>query len=687
MNMSKSAPRLWRPAIYLAGLLMLPPFIRSAPGQTTPAKADMAMLVPQWAQGYVHVKNLSRILQCLPPELTGRQNTARQGSTDKADSQPSRPPRVQSLDQIIQHTIGLDSRRFVKQFLGNEFALAWGGWDRPDQFALICRPKQPDVTTTLPATDKSMKSGSTLNAGAFHVQDGHLRLMMVDDLLILGTVDDQPDQGLFPAIQRQLRPHSRQGSLSQQKVFADRLAGIGGYDAFVYLQRLKLPPMGLQRDWRGGLVQLLRQLEGIALAGNFQPGSVQVRMRAEVKGKTPFLPVGQRLNHDDLRTLPKETVLAYSTCVAPSLWYKHFKQLNPSARDPLSAQYVAILEILVPDETLRAAMLDALGPQVTLLVIDRPAGATAAANELLPRLALMVQVQDPAISAEIVSQTMTTLAMLLNIRQLQQETNRFISVQARSHRGLVVRRLDLSTALGPGLTQEGDKKLMLAWTLMDNNLILATAEDTICQIIDARMGQADQLGDWPGWSQQSPQPLEFAFYLKPEGLKRQLQCLINVFDRTGRGWAYLIRTFELSSPYASRSGPLLGIAAKDHNGAVNVTAVVPGYPAWGKLKIGDAITAVNGQPLAETKPSADLHRKVRALRGKKIKLNVHRGGKTSTVTINLPKTLLPADALARNLKLLLPLLKHTDTISFLFARQNQNLHATLTLTWAKTSEN
>lgn len=92
-----------------------------------------------------------------------------------------------------------------------------------------------------------------------------------------------------------------------------------------------------------------------------------------------------------------------------------------------------------------------------------------------------------------------------------------------------------------------------------------------------------------------------------------------------------------SSPSAAE-GPRVGVAPLDRGATAEVTSVVPGSPAAGRLQVGDRIRAVAGQPLAAEAPSADLIARVNgpSLPAGPAVFTVDRAGTILEVTLELP---------------------------------------------------
>src|ERR1700761_8333997 len=87
---------------------------------------------------------------------------------------------------------------------------------------------------------------------------------------------------------------------------------------------------------------------------------------------------------------------------------------------------------------------------------------------------------------------------------------------------------------------------------------------------------------------------------------------------------------EMTSSQQSATAAALhqvGIAYKTVAGVVSVR---PGYPAYGKLKAGDLITAVDGQPVTGTTQLTAL---IKADAAKPLALTISRGGATQHVAV------------------------------------------------------
>ena len=112
--------------------------------------------------------------------------------------------------------------------------------------------------------------------------------------------------------------------------------------------------------------------------------------------------------------------------------------------------------------------------------------------------------------------------------------------------------------------------------------------------------------------------------------RRPLAAAAAVLGVAAMLWSTTVRAPQLP--------PRLGIQPRDHDGCAEVTRVITGTPAEGRLREGDCITAVAGAPLDRTKPSADLLSRLRddgKLRAGRTRFTLTRGGAPSDVEITL----------------------------------------------------
>ena len=109
------------------------PATASAPVTTTSGATSkpMTQIVPLWAGGYLHISDISSLLEHLPVQLFN--STTRPGTTTQAHK-PGKAPTTRSVAQLTAQIFGSGGSAFIQNLLGKEFALAWGGWDMPDNF-------------------------------------------------------------------------------------------------------------------------------------------------------------------------------------------------------------------------------------------------------------------------------------------------------------------------------------------------------------------------------------------------------------------------------------------------------------------------------------------------------------------------------------------------------------------------
>ncbi len=673
------------------------PATSSLPASITTTSATtrpMTQIVPLWAGGYLHISDLSSLLKHLPIQLF---NTTTRPSTTTKVHKPGQTPTSRSAAQLTAQIFGSGGSAFIENLLGKEFALAWGGWDKPDQFALICKPAQPAMLRSLLAGAQTRTPSSYPAATIYNTGSGQINLAMIDGMLIIGTIGRGTEPGMLHAILELIAHGGQKQSIVHRSEFAQRFEQLGAdHDVFFYLHKLKLFKAGLEHDWRGSLAALLEQLRGIALAGRLTDDGVQLRMAAGLAKSNLLLATRQAVDLDQLLRLPQQAIMVYSTCFSPSPWYKHFKRLAQTRRDPVSSRYVAILEILVPDSALREALLETLGPQVTFLVMQTPKTSTAPAGTTkpagtipFPPLAMVVQIKDTAVTTEAINQAMAAFAIMLNLRQLQQDVQDFVAIQNQPYHGSVIHSLDISSIFARQGSNNLADKVTIAWSIVDNNLILATSNTAVEQIIDARKGLAANITQWLSLDKPMPNwPVELAVFLQPQELAVHLQHCLETIRQSKTGDTNFWQILVSQAASASRMGPILGIAAstdENQRAAVRVAAVLPYYPAHGKLEVDDYIIGVNGQALEPRDAKADLELKLRLISSTSATLDVIRNGQHLKVNVQFSgKDRSTGQNLINTLKISAKVMQHIHSGTLLLGREDlESLNATMTVKWAQ----
>ncbi len=182
--------------------------------------------------------------------------------------------------------------------------------------------------------------------------------------------------------------------------------------------------------------------------------------------------------------------------------------------------------------------------------------------------------------------------------------------------------------------------------------------------------------------------MELAVFLRPKELAVHLQHYLKIIGQSKNGETSFWQILVSQAASASRMGPILGIAAateEDQRAAVRVAAVVPGYPAWGKLKVDDYIIGVNGQSLQAGNATVDLQRKFRSIDAVTATLDVIRNGQHIKITVQLPgKDRSVSQNLINTLTISAKVMQHIHSGAFLLGRETlEGLNATLTVKWAQ----
>ena len=237
---------------------------------TRPAsQAAFAPLLPVWTTGYIEIKDLGAILG------------ASTRATRPAATRPAEPPTgpevlnetLEELDDLVKKTLGLGGREFTTEVLSRHFALAWGGPSQPNQFALLCQPRNLAGALRLLEAAKAapVPTSNPKQTKIYRLNSKNLRAAVFGDTLVIATVGETGDTGMFYAIV-DLAEGGRSASLAQNALFNQALRGYEqGWFCLVAVTAGRRPPEGTFNRIGSIVTEVFNQLTFASAAATSVP--------------------------------------------------------------------------------------------------------------------------------------------------------------------------------------------------------------------------------------------------------------------------------------------------------------------------------------------------------------------------------------------------------------------------------
>jgi len=615
----------------------------SVPASQPGAAAELARYMPIWATAYLEVKNLHGLVD---RALSGhREPSAGWKSTPGSSTRLTRW--LEQANAAVKATLGVSGRHFVEHLLGEHFAFAWGGPNLPDQFGLVCRLRDREGIENLLREAKAKRIGTRPGEAVrrYKLPSAHFRAAVFRNTLILATIGGAGDTGMYYSI-IDLVTGTSDKCLSSHVAFRRMCRRVRpDYDAFVALipHDRTIDAKSLSR--RGAvLVRELNRINYLAAGANLRSGQIDISVLfqpSEDDGK--FRPArALDLDRPVLELINSGTVgLAYATVIEPARWYQSVVCLADQA-DSTSRQYLTMLKVILPDPSARQAFLESIGPELVVLLRTDPRGSTAT-QPLTTRpkdqasnlsLGMIVRVQNPAVAEETIARITAVLTGFTNLKRMSNGHTRIREQRVVNYHGVTIHRVPVNLLAGGGLWPAvfpADTTGEIAWVIADDYLLVSTNYRRLTQLIDLLFA--------PG----KPAPARMIRVEQARG-HGFLTVNLRTFGR------YLTQRVDLStkavagisqSKSRGKARIVLGVRVrvrKDHRTGkpvVTVAAVHRGYPAWGKLRVGDVIVGVDNVLLSGRHP----YRQLQALLARKgdrdgIRITVEREGARRQVIID-----------------------------------------------------
>jgi hypothetical protein len=625
---------------------------------TQPALPELGRYLPVWTQGYLDVKDLgSRLgqLDWLIQVAESRFEPSTRGLASKPASGPGLL--AEQFDVLLRNNLGLTSQEFLNEVVGRHFAAGWGGPVFRDQFGLVCRVKSPGIIGKLLTAAKAERLSLPAedSAGPVRIKTYRLAIPNIlaavvgEDILILATSAPASKASMFYAMV-ELAAGQSENSLYRNRQFqaACRPVRPDYHFLFVFLTGEKVNSR--QAEFAGTIYdELHRNVSFMSLADLPNPHGLGMQFIIQPRFLDPaFLPDRPLRIEPVLQNMGEGMDLRYALEINPGQWYRRIVEL--SDRGAIDAQqFRAVIDLFMPDPQLRETCLASLGPELMVLassekkVINvQPGGKSLVFNS--PEGALIVRTSNPMVTFTAADRICNMLSGFIALQTLASGAPGSSGQVLREvYKGHELHYLDLGEIFPPSrMGKFPGWHVELTWTIVDHYLVAGGSRELARKVIDRALAAKHEKTPVPEPIPQGIEPVHWILSFNPSRIANHVMTFEPVVNRI---WRTMAGSSDNTANTKKRVPVVLGIGTRELKASdqksrtVQVAAVFPGYPAWGRLQIGDVILTVNNLPIDPASPQKDLHAKVNTVisQGRLLRMTLLRTGRKIDTVIPLEK--------------------------------------------------
>ncbi len=573
------------------------------------AEPGLARLVPADARLYLEVRDwngltgsplgalLSDMLRSLAPPAT-QPAASRPTTTQAQGTQPaSAPAPLTWRDRLASH-LGVPGPHMLDQLSSGRLVLVADGWDEIGQAILIAQPAKPVELEPL------------LRALPPAPAVGHLRCSK------LSNDHELAFDGAHVVIGRRFGPNS---------LFSRTLSlwlsphGAALCDMADFRDRIRLLPdrsqvllylTGRTRAGQGAALPAIlwpavwNQFQSLAATVSVSTGGITIETTAE-----PGRAVGltESSGRSLLTELPASTLLAWTQAID---YAAHYRRLGALTGQRTFAFYRGVLENGLPRGSLDTHFLSHLAEE-TLFVLSQIARPVATSPGdpyqplWIPALTVAVQTASQEVVTTTVDRAFQNLLMLLNVQPAQGGPLSIENVPIGPGGGTVH-----SISVGRLLRQKPGGEILgqlqLSWTVAENLVVVGTATEAVRDLVLARRRQAPLLAQLAVGPRGDRPAARTVLIAQPTLISDLLASWAQSFSANPSLLAQSDWWTQLQSVRAVSLYQLGAVPGRVAAGAVQIAFVIPQLPAASKLRAGDTVVAVEGQPLDASDALASL---------------------------------------------------------------------------------
>ena len=583
--MSRLSATICLTVLVSAGLLCC------AEGKVEGEGASFSDFFPPWTNGYLEVTDLSNA-----GGISGKDINAELAAKKFA--------------MLVQNNLGISAEVFIKEFLGQHFAIGWGGASAPNQFGLICTIRNKATIMNFLSASKAYTttqgSKPSSQVRTFRLPSTKIRTAVIrDSHIILATTGSGTQANMFgtmvdiaegnlkntlsqnPTFQRAKKHFKKNYQLFATFLGSEGQSNIKGTNRFIFSR-------------------LFQQLQYLSIGIYTVDDSVRCDIFTRVDKIAPaFWPENAILLDDPMLFLLRMKYdLVYCSVINPARWYGKIVSLADKG-SASAVQYRSLLELILPNEYLRDDFLASLGPEMMLIITQGRDGITgtqpaathpAEKTSSFGDISLIVRTSNPSASTRAMEQISKTIADFLTVHSFA------------SDRTLSKTRLDTHMYNGfivNVLTTNRQHLHQLCWTVAGGYIFISSRREMLYKLLDTAFN--DDEGEGKAKSFNLPEVTHWFTIFDPSALAKRLKYLGNPLSHI---WNRFQNRFS-SNPIKLGIGTKIVQEPKTKKQQLTIAAILPSYPAWGKLQIGDIIISVDGKPLDKEQIQEDFNQKIK----------------------------------------------------------------------------
>jgi len=539
----------------------------------------------------------------------------------------------------LERALGMSADEALDVLLGDQVAVAAPTYGALSAGVLIARVSNPGRIDELVARQRVVEDKPVARVRRYRTGN-RVWLARIDDIVVVST--GFRGTALLEDVARLLAGVSGD-PLADSEVYKSEVRALPpGFQGLVYFD--ERPSQSTSRPTTRPTVTIppWPQLERGVIGLIARDGGLDAELRGAMAVPSPLREV-ESVSAETLTHLPADTLLAYAT----SLDYLAEVRRIHAGEHPQLGLYLALFLALSGQSEPDNKVIESLGPQTVVVVGQSRPGETEKPSYIRPMMSVMVQVKDPAPVAETVHQSVIGFVAVLNVQSLGGNRRANLRVERIKHGPDTLHHVDLRQFLPPLTRCVYFHTLDPCWTVSDRWLIVSTHPEHVMQILDARrrpqleegarspLRPATERAFVGGGGEQVSSVLVSQSALSAGVVQSWL-------DYFARNHPQMFEPNWWQAMLHRREGDrvTLGVGLSpvtDHPGKLDVTKVLPGWPADGKLRTGDRIVGVDGRLLAADDPRADFNLAVRVRKHRdRVRLRIERDGRSRNVNIPLP---------------------------------------------------
>jgi len=579
--------------------------------------------------------------------------------TSPAVSRPAISTLAEQFNRIVLTSFGISSKELLHDLLGDHFALGWGGPNFRDQFGIICEVRNPAVIHRFLMAGKAQpfdmeKSDPTPDRRVklYRLEFPFFLAAVIDNRQLILATSKGPENGSMFYSMVELAKGTSDRSLRRNTFFQAAAKSVSPEYRFLFVLMTGGWFDGPQGNQRLGALfdELQKNVRFIALSDVPRAKTPSMQVFIQPRYVDPaFLPDRPlRLDPFMRNIVSSDNDLIYASVIDTNRWYQRIVELADKGFVD-AKQYRAMIDLVLPDREVRERLIASLGSELVLMVSSsKPSKnvlstrAAMSQGPVTPEMALVVRADDPALAVSGASQIFSILGGFLTIQNLASGSNDSAGQLRREiYHGMELQHLNLGHfASAESQKSALESKLELTWIMVGRYLIVTTSSDLAKRMVDRTISLKSETQPAAVLMKESelPASANWVMSFNPQVMANHFQVLT---EMAGDIWPALRHSLDSATGEKSPFRVKLGIGsrivkmAEEDRRVIQVAAVLPGYPAWDKLRIGDLILDIDGEALDPVSPQKDLHQKVNALlqEGQNIKIRIYRAGELKDIEI------------------------------------------------------